>query len=119
MSLHRGVVSLQCGIERLGCVAERLIWIRNRISASSADQSNYCWAEERKQTMNATALDQSRLDVVAKTRSNIFNWRGQFTPQFVDYILDSFAISGQQILDPFCGSGTVLLESATKGLPAI
>jgi SAM-dependent methyltransferase len=69
--------------------------------------------------MNATALDQSRLDVVAKTRSNIFNWRGQFTPQFVDYILDSFAISGQQILDPFCGSGTVLLESATKGLPAV
>jgi len=69
--------------------------------------------------MNATALDQNRLDVVTKTRSNIFNWRGQFTPQFVDYILDSFAISGQQVLDPFCGSGTVLLESATKGLPAV
>ncbi|HEX9975065.1 MAG TPA: DNA methyltransferase, partial [bacterium] len=59
------------------------------------------------------------MDVVAKTRSNIFNWRGQFTPLFVDYILDSFAISGQQILDPFCGSGTVILESATKGLPAV
>jgi len=69
--------------------------------------------------MNIETLDQTRLDVVAKTRSNIFNWRGQFTPLFVDYILDSFAISGQQILDPFCGSGTVIIEAATKGLPSV
>jgi len=24
--LHRGIVGLQCGIEGLGCVAERFIW---------------------------------------------------------------------------------------------
>jgi len=28
-------------------------------------------------------LDRQKLDVVKKTRSNIFGWRGQFTPEFV------------------------------------
>jgi len=26
-------------------------------------------------------LDRQKLDVVNKTRSNIFGWRGQFTPE--------------------------------------
>jgi len=64
-------------------------------------------------------MDQSRLDVANKTRSNIFNWRGQFTPQFVDYILECFVSRTSCVLDPFCGSGTVLLEAAARGLPAI
>ena len=29
-------------------------------------------------------LDRQKLDVVNKTRSNIFGWRGQFTPEFVE-----------------------------------
>jgi hypothetical protein len=28
-------------------------------------------------------LDRRKLDVVNKTRSNIFGWRGQFPPEFV------------------------------------
>lgn len=28
-------------------------------------------------------LDRQKLDVVNKTRSNLFGWRGQFTPKFV------------------------------------
>jgi len=28
-------------------------------------------------------LDRQKLDVVNKTRSNIFGWRGQFTPEFI------------------------------------
>ena len=28
-------------------------------------------------------LDRQKLDVVNKTRSNIFGWRGQFTLEFV------------------------------------
>ncbi len=28
-------------------------------------------------------LDCQKLDVVNQTRSNIFGWRGQFTPEFV------------------------------------
>ncbi|ADC62546.1 DNA methyltransferase [Allochromatium vinosum] len=61
-------------------------------------------------------LLQERLDVTNKSRSNIFNWRGQFTPQFVDYILEEFATNASAVIDPFCGSGTVLLEAASRNI---
>lgn len=63
-------------------------------------------------------LSQEKLDVSIKTRSNLFNWRGQFTPEFVEYILKTFADGGGHVLDPFSGSGTVLQESARIGLKA-
>ena len=63
-------------------------------------------------------LEQEKLDVTTKKRSNLFNWRGQFTPEFVEYILTSFTKKGDHILDPFSGSGTVLQESARLGLKA-
>ena len=60
-------------------------------------------------------LIQDRLNVTDKSRSNVFNWRGQFTPQLVEYLLDELANDSDVIADPFCGSGTVLLEAASKG----
>ena len=63
-------------------------------------------------------LEQEKLDVVTKKRSNLFNWRGQFTPEFVEYILTSFTKVGDHIFDPFSGSGTVLQESARLGYKA-
>jgi len=63
-------------------------------------------------------LEQEKLDVTIKKRSNLFNWRGQFTPEFVEYILTSFANEGDHIFDPFSGSGTVLQESARLGFKA-
>jgi len=62
------------------------------------------------------ALEQDRLNVKSKSRSNIFPWRGQFTPQFVEYLLSTFAKSGDIIIDPFSGSGTVLHECVLRGL---
>ena len=64
-------------------------------------------------------LETARLNVEAKNRSNLFNWRGQFTPEFVDYLLENYARPGQLVLDPFCGSGTVLQEAAARRLPAL
>lgn len=61
-------------------------------------------------------LIQDKLDARNKIRSNLFNWRGQFTPEFVDYILDNFILNDNIVGDPFSGSGTVLLECARKGL---
>jgi len=37
----------------------------------------------------------------------------------VDYLLETHAVPGQVVLDPFCGSGTVLQEAATHNLAAI
>ncbi len=65
-------------------------------------------------------LIQDKLDVRVKKRANLFNWRGQFTPEFVEYILSSSNLqSNALIADPFAGSGTVLIESAIKGYSSV
>lgn len=63
-------------------------------------------------------LDRQKLDVVHKTRSNIFGWRGQFTPEFVEYLLDEANEGTGLVVDPFCGSGTVLQECAARNRAA-
>lgn len=63
-------------------------------------------------------VPQRLLNIEDKNRSNLFTWRGQFSPQLIDYLLDAYCPPGSVVLDPFAGSGTVLLESAIKSLPA-
>lgn len=64
-------------------------------------------------------LQQDMLDVTQKLRSNIFNWKGQFTPQFVEYMLSCYTDENSVVADPFLGSGTVLSESIRKGLSCV
>jgi len=58
------------------------------------------------------------LNIENKERSNLFPWNGQFSPQFVEALLARYADRETRILDPFCGSGTVLSEAARLGLAA-
>lgn len=63
-------------------------------------------------------LPASALNIEAKSRSNLFPWRGQFSPQLVESLLRAYAPAGATVLDPFMGSGTVLVEAARLGLVA-
>lgn len=63
-------------------------------------------------------LEQDRLNVTKKSRTNLFSWRGQFTPEFVEYLLETFASEAHIVLDPFCGSGTVLQECVRREISA-
>ncbi|GAA6616259.1 DNA methyltransferase [Scytonema sp. NUACC26] len=63
-------------------------------------------------------IPQESLDIVEKTRANLFTWRGQFSPQLIEVILNSYCLSNSVILDPFAGSGTVLLEAGTLACEA-
>ena len=65
-----------------------------------------------------SSLPQSILDIEYKTRSNIFAWRGQFSPQLIEELLLSYCPKNAIVLDPFAGSGTVLYESACFGITA-
>ncbi len=56
-------------------------------------------------------IPKEKLDIVEKTRSNLFAWRGQFSPQLIEIILNAYCLPNSVILDPFVGSGTVLLEA--------
>ena len=61
-------------------------------------------------------VQQSLLNIVEKNRSNLFAWRGQFSPQLIETLLDAYCPPGAIVIDPFAGSGTVLYEAATMGL---
>lgn len=74
------------------------------------------------QVMDSIPLDYSeissgRLNIETKERSNLFPWNGQFSPQFVEVLLEKYAHPRTRVFDPFSGSGTVLYECARFGLP--
>ena len=61
-------------------------------------------------------LPQHSLDLKTKTRTNLFPWRGQFSPELVDLLLSTYCTPGAIVLDPFAGVGTTLMEAARKQL---
>ncbi len=65
-----------------------------------------------------TPLPQAALDIDGKTRTSVFAWRGQFSPQLVESLLWAYCPRAAHVIDPFSGSGTSLLESARLGFPA-
>ena len=68
--------------------------------------------------LDTQSIPQVRLNIENKERSNPFPWNGQFSPQLVEQLLESYANRGSFLLDPFVGSGTVLFEAGRFGLPA-
>lgn len=68
--------------------------------------------------INREIIPQSELNIENKVRSNLFAWNGQFSPQFIEALLNTFSTESDVVFDPFLGSGTTLYESARKGLSA-
>ena len=64
------------------------------------------------------SIPQCDLNIENKTRSNLFAWNGQFSPQFIETLLNNYAHDEDIVLDPFAGSGTTLCEAGRKGLSA-
>jgi DNA modification methylase len=60
-------------------------------------------------------LDSQKLNIVDKARSSRFSWRGQFSPELIEYLLETLFTSARTIYDPFSGSGTVLFEASSLG----
>ena len=66
-----------------------------------------------------STISKSVLDIKYKERSNLLPWKGQFSPQLIHSLLETYAKKTDTILDPFAGSGTVLYEASLKNLQAI
>ncbi len=50
----------------------------------------------------------------------LHEYKGKFNPQIARAILNMFGVSsGERVIDPFCGSGTSLLECAHLGIKAV
>lgn len=63
-------------------------------------------------------IPQEVLNITEKKRSNLFSWRGQFSPQLVEAIFEAYCFTDSVVLDPFVGSGTVLLEAVEFSVEA-
>jgi len=69
------------------------------------------WIEDFRTQRTQTSLEvQHALDIKERLRTSVLPWRGQFSPQLIEHLLSRY--SGSRVLDPFCGSGTVLYEAA-------
>lgn len=66
----------------------------------------------------AQSIDNKAVDIYDKQRSNLFTWRGQFSPQLVENLIQSYGKNDDVLFDPFVGSGTLLLEAALLNLEA-
>lgn len=66
--------------------------------------------EYRNFKIDISKATQDLIDIVDKSRSSPFSWKGQFSPQFIEFLLEEYP-KANAILDPFCGSGTVIYEA--------
>ena len=64
-------------------------------------------------------LNQDKLNGTNKKGTTVFNWRGQFNLDFVQYILKELAQNNSVVCDPFSGSGTVLYECAKRNIKCV
>ncbi|HEY8747431.1 MAG TPA: DNA methyltransferase [Tepidisphaeraceae bacterium] len=63
-----------------------------------------------------STVSQDHLNIAGKVRSNLFPWNGQFSPQPIHALLQAYGHDGCSVLDPFLGSGTVLIEAGRLGM---
>ena len=50
--------------------------------------------------VNITDIDQALLNIDNKVRSNLFSWNGQFSPQFIEVMLNQYAEEEYRLYDP-------------------
>lgn len=76
----------------------------------------------------ALSFDQYKESETTKHVHRLHPYKGKFIPQLVEYFLDAhtdkfktatFFKKGDIVLDPFCGSGTTLVQSNELGIKAI
>ncbi|MCF7918317.1 MAG: site-specific DNA-methyltransferase [Candidatus Cloacimonetes bacterium] len=87
------------------------------------------WKEQLGEDLNWTlSFDQYKESERTKHVHRLHPYKGKFIPQLVEYFIDShtdkfkketYFKPGDIILDPFCGSGTTLIEANEKGMDAI
>ena len=65
-------------------------------------------------------LDKLELDIAEPGRTsrythNFHPYAAKFIPQIPAYFVENYSAAGDIVLDPFCGSGTTLVEARING----
>lgn len=101
------------------------IGVVGSIDAKSVKRLTYFSGLKNGQTFRPTV--QGRLEAVARTGKNrqvtrysvhgLHEYKGKFNPQVAKSLLNIFGVRpGDRVLDPFCGSGTTLVECSHIGV---
>lgn len=69
-------------------------------------------------TLKDISFDFNGEDTLYLTHS-FHPYPAKFPPQLPRNLLAQFAQPGEQVLDPFCGSGTTLVEARLQGLHSV
>ncbi len=88
---HQGLVwakvqaRLEANAEQLWSLSEmeRTGGEPNVVGAESGEFVFFDWSAQSPKVRVSFCYDSGALDVAIQTRSNLFGWRGQFTPEFV------------------------------------
>ena len=92
-------------------------------------QREHTWKQQLGDDLNwALSFEQYKESETTKHVHRLHPYKGKFIPQLVEYFLDShtdnfktevFFREGDIVLDPFCGSGTTLVQACELGIHAI
>ncbi len=87
------------------------------------------WKDQLGKDLNwALSFDQFKEAETTKHVHRLHPYKGKFIPQLVEYFLDSHTDSFKKevyfhkddiVLDPFCGSGTMLVQASELGMHAV
>lgn len=93
--------------------------MKRRASQTRIDSFLKTEKKQKQSKEQLVLLSQAELNIANKHRSNPLPWKGQFSPQLIEALLNVFATPSTVILDPFAGSSTVALESIRRGIQKI
>ena len=90
---------------------------------SNADSPTVSFEVTKDTDLNTLNLNWSEKDLPEKERTKhvhrLHPYLGKFIPQLVEIFLRKYFTPGQTILDPFCGSGTTLVQANELGVNSI
>lgn len=79
--------------------------------------------QKRMSELSISDLSLAFLDVPERERTKhvhrLHPYLGKFIPQLVEYFLSRHFQPGQTVIDPFCGSGTTLVQAAEMGIHSV
>src|SRR5215212_9556981 len=116
-------------IPKIGANGTVLVSKSDLIDYYETYQREHSWKKQLGDDLNwALSFEQYTESQTTKHVHRLHPYKGKFIPQLVEYFLDNhtdnfktevFFQKGDIVLDPFCGSGTTLVQASELGIHAI
>ena len=116
-------------IPKIGAGGAALIALEDLINYYEDSHRETNWKKQLGDDLNwALSFDQYTESQTTKHVHRLHPYKGKFIPQLVEYFLDEhtdkfktevFFKKGDIVLDPFCGSGTTLVQANESGINAV